>query len=187
MKTKELFKKKARFLRESSNSTVIDDTLRKAAKVLALFNIPHLVCGGYAVQENGYPRFTQDIDIIVPNVAEAKEKLQMNGFKGNPGSNMTVTDRETKVEIDVLPGGKNVGPGPVNFPMPTEVSKFPIILNLSDLLSLKLSSYIGSPVNRAKDYGDVVELIKANNPPRNLKVDQKVKNLYEKTWDELYN
>jgi hypothetical protein len=35
------------------------------------------------------------------------EKLPMNGFKENPGSNMTVTDRETRVEVDLLPGDES--------------------------------------------------------------------------------
>jgi hypothetical protein len=52
--------------------------------------------GGFAVQEHGYPRFTVDVNIIVPDVELAREKLSMNGFRANPGSTMTVTDRETK-------------------------------------------------------------------------------------------
>ncbi len=58
------------------------------------------------MQEHGYPRFTVDVGIIVPDVAFAIEKLSLNGFKANPGSEMTVTDREAKVEVDLLPGGK---------------------------------------------------------------------------------
>jgi hypothetical protein len=110
----------------------------------------------------------------------------MNGFKANPGSKMTVTDRETKVEVDVLPGGGKVGPGPVTFPMPTKVSDKPQILTLPELISLKLSSYIGSPFDRARDYGDVAELIKANHPSRHLGVDQRVRDEYHKIWEGLH-
>ncbi len=110
MKTFLQFHEEAEFLRESSGSN-IEKTLMKALKVLALFHIPHYVCGGFAVQEHGYPRFTVDLDIIVPDVPFALEKLSMNGFKANPGSRMTVTDRETKVEVDPLPGGGRVDPG----------------------------------------------------------------------------
>lgn len=101
MKTLVHFHEQAELLRESSGSTNIEKTLLKALKVLKLFNIPHYVCGGFAVQEHGYPRFTIDADIIVPDVDLAREKLCMNGFK----EKMTITDRETKVEIDLLPGG----------------------------------------------------------------------------------
>jgi len=44
-----------KFLRESSGSNIAK-TLLKAVKVLALFRIPHYICGGFAVQEHGYPR-----------------------------------------------------------------------------------------------------------------------------------
>src|SRR6266480_4181531 len=113
MRTSTQFREQALFLRESSGSTNIEKTLLKALKVLKLFNVPHYVCGGFAVQERGYPRFTVDVDIIVPDVAFAMEKLSLNGFQLNPGSKMTVTDRETKVEVDLLPGGKKVDPGPL--------------------------------------------------------------------------
>jgi len=84
MKTLLQFHEQAEFLRQSSGSN-IERTLLKAVKVLALFRIPHYVCGGFAVQEHGYPRFTADVDIIVPDVELAGEKLCMNGFTENPG------------------------------------------------------------------------------------------------------
>src|SRR3954463_8622688 len=111
MKTALQFHHEAEFLRESSGSTNIELMLLKAVKILALFDIPHYVCGGFAVQEHGYPRLTVDVDIIVPNVGSAREKLAMNGFRENTGSQMTVTDRETKVEVDLLPGGGKLDPG----------------------------------------------------------------------------
>lgn len=92
MNTVAQFHERAEFLRESSGSN-IEKTLLKAVKVLALFRIPHYICGGFAVQEHGYPRFTVDVDIIVPDVDFAREKLGLNGFKENPGSKMPVTGR----------------------------------------------------------------------------------------------
>ena len=139
-----------------------------------------------SVQEHGWPRYTIDVDIIVPDVEFAREKLSLNGFEANPGSKMTVTDRETKVEIDVLPGGGKVGPGPVAFPMPTKVSDKPQYLTLTDLISVKVSSYIGSPFDRARDYSDVVELVKANRPLRDLAVNPMVRDEYHKIWDGLH-
>src|SRR6266478_5606233 len=124
------FHEQAEFLRESSGSTNIEKTLIKAVKVLALFHIPHYVCGGFAVQEHGYPRFTVDVDIIVPDVEFAREKLCLNGFKESPGPKMTVTDRETKVEVDLLPAGSKLDPGPLTFPVPTNISDKPQLLTL---------------------------------------------------------
>lgn len=173
-------------MRESSGSTNIEKTLRKALKVLKLFNIPHYVCGGFAVQEHGYPRFTVDADIIVPDVDFAREKLAMNGFKENAGSKMTVTDRETKVEVDLLPGGEKVDPGPLTLPMPTHISDEPQILTLDRLISAKLSTYIGRGIDRAQDYADVVKLIQANHLPRDYAVDPRVGASYQSIWDELH-
>ena len=171
-------------MRESSGSN-IEKTLLKAVKVLALFRIPHYICGGFAVQEHGYPRFTVDVDIIVPDVDLAREKLGMNGFKENPGSKMTVTDRETKVEVDLLPGGSRVDPGPLKLPVPTNVSDEPQILTLEDLISAKLSTYIGRGIARAQDYADVVKLMQVNHLLREYGVDPKVRDLYQAMWDEL--
>src|ERR1700733_14100284 len=158
MKTFVQFHEEAEFLRESSGSTNIEKTLLKALKVFKLFNIPHYVCGGFAVQEHGYPRFTVDVVIIVPDVEFAIEKLSLNGFRANPGSRMTVTDRDTKVEVDLLPGGKRVDPGPLTFPVPTHVSDEPQILTLEKRISAKLSTFIGRGIERSQDYADVVKL-----------------------------
>src|SRR5438876_5813905 len=127
MNTSLQFHEQAEFLRESSGSTNIEKTLIKAVKVLALFDIPHYVCGGFAVQEHGYPRFTVDVDIIVPDVELARDKLCMNGFRQNPGSKMTVMDRGTKVEIDLQPARQKVDPGPLSLPVPTPISEEPQI------------------------------------------------------------
>jgi len=186
MKTVVQFHRQAEFLREASGSTDIEKTLLKALRVLKVFNIPHFVCGGFAVQEHGYPRFTVDVDIIVPDVQFAREKLSMNGFKANPGPKMTVTDRESKVEIDVLPGDGKVGPGPVSFPMPTKVSEERQILTLRELISLKLSSHMGNPIDRAQDHADAIKLIQVNHPPRDFGIDAKVQEAYQALWDQIY-
>ncbi|MCC6368936.1 MAG: nucleotidyl transferase AbiEii/AbiGii toxin family protein [Bryobacterales bacterium] len=186
MKTFAQFRQQAVFLRESSGSTNIEKTLLKALKVLKLFNVPHYVCGDFAVQERGYPRFTVDVDIIVPDVEFAIEKLSLNGFKQNHGSKMTVTDRETKVEVDLLPGGRKVDPGPLALPMPTQVSDKPQVLTLEKLISSKLSTYMGRGIDRSQDYADVVQLVKANRLSRNFGVDAKVRDEYHKIWDALH-
>jgi hypothetical protein len=110
----------------------------------------------------------------------------MNGLKENPGPKMTVTDRETKVEVDLLPGGGKVDPGPLTLPVPTQVSDQPQILALGGLISSKLSTYIGRGIARAQDYADVAKLIEANHLPREYGIDLKVQDLYHTMWDELH-
>ena len=186
MKASTQFREQAVFLRESSGSSNIEATLLKALKVLKLFDIPHYVCGGFAVQEHGYPRFTVDVDIIVPNVELAHEKLSLNGFRPNPGSKMTLTDRETKGEVDLLPGGQKLDPGPLTLPVPTQVSETPQVLTLEALISAKLSTYMGRGIERTQDYADVVKLTQTNRLPRDFGVDSKVRSLYLQIWDELH-
>lgn len=175
MKTLTRFHEEAEFLRESSGSTNIEKTLLKALKVFKLFNIPHYVCGGFAVQEHGYPRFTVDVDIIVPDVEFAIEKLSLNGFRANPGSKMTVTDRDTKVEVDLHTGR-----------MPTCVSEQPQILPLERLLSAKLSTYMGRGIEWSQDYADVVKLAQVNRLPRDFSIEPAVRDEYQEIWDGLH-
>ena len=144
-----------------------------------------LIVGGYAVQENGYARFTSNVDIVVPNVAEARDVLSIKGFRENPGSSMTVTDRISKVEVVLLPGGGSVGPGPLKLPMPIAVSPQPNIADLRTLVEIKLSSYLGSPMSRNQDLSDVIALIKANQMPENFELNSAVSPKYAEVWSEL--
>jgi hypothetical protein len=186
MKTVAHVREQAAFSRESSGSTNLEKTLLKAVKVLSRFNIAHLVCGGFAVQERGYPRFAVDVDIIVPDVAFVIEKLSINGFVANQGSKTTMTDSETKVDAHILPAGQKIMPGPLALPVPTRVSEEPQILTLEKLISGKRSTYIGRGIDRVQDYADVVQLVKANQAPRDLAVDPEVCAEYHRIWDELH-
>jgi hypothetical protein len=177
---------RAKLLRHVSASSDLEKTMHRATRVLSEAGIPSLVVGGYAVQEHGYARYTYDVDIVVPDVREARERLGISGFRENPGSSMTVTDRNTKVEVDLLPGGGAVGPGPLQLPLPTDTSAGPHIADLPTLIAIKLSSYLGSGIQRAKDLSDVVELIKVNSTPRDLRLPDPVEPLYVDIWDEIH-
>jgi hypothetical protein len=166
---------RADLLRKVSGSTEIGKTMRKAVKALASRNIRSLIVDGYAVQENGSARFTSDVDIVVPDVAEAYEVLSINGFRETAGSSMTLTDRVTKVKVDLLPGGGSVEPGPLKLPLPTTVNDTPTIADLKTLIEINLSSYIGSPTRRAQDLTDVVQLVQSNGLDREFGVDPAVR------------
>ena len=99
---------------------------------------------------------------------------------------MTVTDRETRVEIDLLPGGRKVDPGPLTFPMPTVASDAPQFLTLDKLISAKLSTYMGRGIERMQDYADVVKLVQANHLPRDYEVASEVRTMYQELWDKLH-
>lgn len=59
------------------------------------------------------------------------------------------------------------------------------IVNLQELISLKLDSWVNSPLRRHKDKTDVIELIIRRQLPRELAVATVVRDLYLETWDGL--
>ena len=179
----------AYILREATGTSGLLESARAAVEVLAEHDIPHLIVGGLAVQEHGYPRVTIDVDIVVPDVLEAVELLtaSLTGpFYRVPGVDDRVEDRRNGVFIDLLPAGKVLKRGcKVPFPQATAVAEKFQIIPLEDLISLKLDSWAGSPVRRHKDKTDVIELILRRKLSRDLAVNPAVRALYLETWDAL--
>jgi hypothetical protein len=176
-------------LREATGTSGLVGSARDAVALLAEHDIPHLIVGGLAVQEHGYPRLTVDVDIVVPDVLEAVEFLtaSLTGpFYRVPKVEDRVEDRRNGVKIDLLPAGKVLRGGcKVPFPQPGKVTEQLQIVKLEELVSLKLDSWANNPTRRLKDKADVVELIKYRNLPRNLAVNPAVRALYTETWDAL--
>ena len=139
----------AYLLRENTGTTGLEQTARTAAETLAHFDIPHLIVGGLAVQEHGYPRVTLDVDIVVPDILEAVEFLTADvtgPLVRVPGCEDRVKDNRNGVLIDLLPAGRVLKRGcKVPFPQPGAVADQPQIVKLEDLVSLKLDSWINSP------------------------------------------
>jgi hypothetical protein len=134
--------RRASLLRKVSASTSLSTTMSRAVRVLSRSGIPSLVVGGYAVQENGYARFTSDVDIVVPDIQKARARLLDQGFKDDPMSDLTVVDLMTAFRVKLVPGGGSMGPGPIQLPMPVTLAKEPSIADLQTLLEMKLSSYV---------------------------------------------
>jgi hypothetical protein len=102
----------AYILRENTGTSGLVGSARDAVAVLAEHDIPHLIVGGLAVQEHGYPRLTVDVDIVVPVVLEAVEFLtaSLTGpFYRVPKVQDRVEDRRNGVLIDLLQRGKSCG------------------------------------------------------------------------------
>jgi len=172
-------------LREALGNSSLMATARRLAAVLSKGGIPHLIVGGLAVQEHGYVRATVDVDIVVPDTDIAKEYLSIRGFQEVLGTQRMMRDRATRVDVDLLPGGKSVGPSVVLLPMPDVVNDTPNFIDIAGLITQKLSSYIKNPLHRAKDLGDVVGLIEHAGLSLNLPVDAKVKAKYQEVWQGL--
>ena len=179
----------AHILRENTGTSGLVETARAAVALLAEHDIPHLIVGGLAVQEHGYPRMTIDVDIVVPDVLEAVEFLTASvagPFFRVPKIEDRVEDRRNGVPIDLLPSGKVVKHGcKIPFPKPTVAGEKLQIISLEDLISLKLDSWSETPIRRHKDKTDVIELIQHRNLPRDLAVNPLVRALYLETWDAL--
>jgi hypothetical protein len=179
----------AYILRENTGTSGVVHSARDAVTVLADHDIPHLIVGGLAVQEHGYPRVTIDVDIVVPDVLEAVEFLTANvtgPFSRVPGIHDRVEDRRNGVMIDLLPAGRVLKAGcRIPFPEPKAIAENLQIIGLEDLISLKLDSWNGSPSKRIKDKADVTELILRKKLPRDLAVAPPIRALYTETWDAI--
>jgi hypothetical protein len=163
----------------------IPETAQRAKAVLNQAGIPALIAGGLAVQVHGYPRFTVDADIVVPDLVAAHQVLLAHGYRASLRIATGVIDPQSKVRIDLLPGGSSLTPRcPVNFPMPNEMGG--VYISLPDLISVKLGSFVSNPMRRAKDKADVVELILRNRLRRDLAgIDPAVQALYQETCDAI--
>jgi hypothetical protein len=163
-------------------NTPLSDTARKLDKLLRQGQLGYLVVGGYAVQEYGYPRFTEDLDFVVRDRARARDYLLATGeFRPVAGSSMTVIDRANGVPVDLLPAGQPDRPRGLAYPMPpTDAGVGLQFVSLPGLVELKLGA------NRYKDRADVAELIKRLDLPLNLAddLDQSVAERYTQVWQE---
>jgi hypothetical protein len=179
----------AYILRENTGTTGVLLTARAAVAALADHDIPHLIAGGVAVQEHGYPRVTIDVDIIVPDVLEAVEFITANlsgPFVRVPDCESRVKDQRNGVFVDLLPAGYVLKRGcKVPFPAPAKVSEDLQVVRLEDLISLKLDSWVNNPQKRLRDKADVVELILRRKLPRDFSVAEPVRCIYLETWEAL--
>ena len=66
----------------------IADEFRTLIRALNAARIPYAVCGGFAVIVHGFPRVTQDIDLLVPDedLSRVREVARAVGFTVDTGS-----------------------------------------------------------------------------------------------------
>jgi len=171
----------------------IYDTLRKVTKRLRDENIDYVVLGAMAMSAHGFRRFTEDVDLLTtPEGLDAiHQRLVGRGYvPAFPGARKKLRDTETGVTVDFISSGEYPGDGkpkPVRFPDPREASVerdgYNVIV-LPKLVELKLVSGLSS-IERLKDLGDVVELIKTLKLPRDLgeQLDPSVRDEYYRLWD----
>ncbi len=154
----------------------INNTLTKLAADLREHGIDYMVIGAVALLAHGYPRFTEDIDLVLtPEGLEAfhRELIGLGYPPAFPGAKKRLRSTRDGVTIEVMTTGEYPGDGkpkPVSIPEPstasTEIDGIQVV-TFEKLIELKLASGISAP-DRLKDLADVQELIKIRSLPKDF-------------------
>jgi hypothetical protein len=146
----------------------LNKTLARLSNDLEERGIDYMVIDAVALLAHGYPRFTEDIDLVMTaeGLQKFHEELVGLGYApAFPGARKRLRSTKDNVSIEVMTTGEYPGDGkpkPVSMPAPADAStdidgiRF---VTLEKLIELKLASGISAP-DRLKDLADVQELIK---------------------------
>src|SRR2546421_8446163 len=157
----------------------LNRALAHVAADLQEHGIDYIVVGALALFAHGYPRLTEDIDLVftTEGLDRFHEELIGLGYApAFPGARKRLRSTKDGVRIDVIAAGEYPGDGrpkPVSFPNPSEASieidgiRF---ATLEKLIELKLASGMTAP-DRLKDLADVQELIKIKHLSREFAED----------------
>lgn len=170
----------------------LNGALAQLSADLKRHGIDYMVIGAVALMAYGYPRFTEDIDLVM--TAEGLEKFheELIGLGYVPafqGSRKKLRATREGVPVEVIISGEYPGDGkpkPVSFPVPSDASvelEGVRVATLEKLLELKLASGMTAP-DRLKDLADVQELIKIRGLDEGFAagLDPYVRGQYLKLW-----
>lgn len=156
-------------LRFFMGKSLLNNALQRIASALKEHGIDYNVIGAIALNQHGYRRFTEDIDLLLTKEGLERFREELIGLGYRPafeGSTKQFRTAEENVPIEVITAGEYPGDGlpkPVKFPDPSEncvVIDGVKTISLEKLIELKLASGMTAP-HRLKDLADVQELIKA--------------------------
>lgn len=146
----------------------LNTALARLVADLKQHQIDYVIIGAIALMAYGYPRFTEDIDLILDSNGLDRFHNELIGLGYSPafqGARKRLRSTRDGTPIEVIASGEYPGDGkpkPVSFPQPSEACveidgvKFP---TLAKLIELKLASGM-TALDRLKDLADVQELIK---------------------------
>jgi len=155
-------------LRFFAGKGMINDALKRLAADLDRNNIEYAVIGAVALNQHGYRRFTEDIDLLLTRDRLEKFKNVLIGLGYRPaisGAKNKFRTTDENIPVDVITSGEFPGDGlpkAVVFPDPAGSSVMIDGVNtivLEKLVELKLASGMTAG-DRLKDLADVQELIK---------------------------
>ena len=147
---------------------ILNSALARLASDLKEHDIDYVVIGAVALLAHGYPRFTEDIDLVLTSEGLEKFHSELVGLgyaPSFPGARKRIRSTTDNVPIEVMISGEYPGDGkpkPVRMPIPAAASEEIdgiSFVTLEKLIELKLASGI-SAGDRLKDLADVQELIK---------------------------
>ena len=140
----------------------LNKTLARLTSDLDAHGIRYVVIGATALLAHGYPRLTEDIDLVMTSEDLERFHAELIGLGYAKKRLRSTIDG---VSIEVMITGEYPGDGkpkPVSMPDPATASTRIDginVLTLEKLIELKLASGISAP-HRLKDLADVQELIK---------------------------
>ena len=191
-----------RALREASayfaGAGRLHSALHRLVKRLNAEGIPYALLGGLALAEHGYPRLTEDIDLLMTSsgLERFRQRLVGRGYRpALSGAKKTFRDTETGVRIEIVTTGKYPGDGlpkPVAFPDPADPGvtvemEGVRVVALEKLIELKLASGTSAP-HRLRDLADVQDLIARLSLPLALadQLDSSVQAAYRDLWGKAH-
>ena len=146
----------------------LNNALAQVTSDLKEHGIDYMVIGAVALLAHGYPRFTEDIDLVLtPAGLETfhRELIGLGYRPAFPGAKKRLRSSTDGVTIEIMTTGEYPGDGkpkPVSIPDPstasTEIDGIRIV-TFEKLIELKLASGMTAP-HRLKDLADVQELVK---------------------------
>lgn len=146
----------------------LNSTLKQLVADLRIHNIDYVVIGAIALLAHGYPRFTEDIDLVLTAEGLDKFHQELIGLGYAPafqGSRKKLRATASGMTVDIMVDEEYPGDGkpkPVRLPNPrTEFVEIDGVhfVSLEKLIELKLTSGMTAG-DRLKDLADVQELIK---------------------------
>lgn len=147
---------------------MLNDALSRLVRDLDRNGIDYAVIGAIALNQHGYRRFTEDIDLLMTRegLETFREKLIGLGYRpAFEGAKKKFRTTEENIPVEIITAGEFPGDGlpkPVVFPVPSTVSEMidnVKTISLPTLIELKLASGISAP-DRLKDLADVQEMIR---------------------------
>ena len=150
---------------------VLNKTIRRVKQDLERAGIDYSVIGALALNQHGYRRFTEDIDLLMTEEGLERFRKLLVGLGYRPafeGATKKFRTTDENVTIEIITTGEYPGDGrpkPVQFHDPKDDSVLIEdikTVSLEKLIELKLASGMTAP-HRLRDLADVQELIKIKN------------------------